>query len=153
MKIFLLKFKKLFITKDFLLFIIIGIINTLDCILFSMIYLRFIKDTQISFIAGYGTSLTVAYLLNSLTIFREKLNLKKYIKFCISYIPNFIIQNIVVFTVYHIITVDIAIIFNISGRSLIAYSFAAILGTPITFICVKFFTFNRKLENNMEMKK
>jgi putative flippase GtrA len=146
MKSFLLRFKELFWTRDFLLFIIIGIINTLDCILFSMIYLEFIKDTQISFIPGYITSLTVAYLLNSLIIFKEKLNLGKYIKFCISYIPNFIIQNIVVFAVYYIITVDLVIFLNINIRSLIAYSIAAVLGIPITFICVKIFAFGKKIE-------
>ena len=62
---------------------------------------------------------------------QEKLSFTKFIKFGISYIPNFIIQNIVV-----IIT------FNILGlHKLIAYCLAAIIGIPVTFILLKFFAF------------
>ncbi|WP_270566981.1 GtrA family protein, partial [Clostridium beijerinckii] len=65
---------------------------------------------------------------------KEKLQLNKFIKFAISYIPNFIIQNIVVI-----------IVFNLMGlNKLIAYLLAAIIGVPITFILMKFFAFSKK---------
>ncbi|KAI3349475.1 GtrA family protein, partial [Clostridium botulinum] len=66
--------------------------------------------------------------------FRENLDLNKFIKFSISYIPNFIIQNIVVL-----------IVFNVMGlHKLIAYVLAAIIGVPVTFVLMKFFAFKHK---------
>jgi len=127
------KFESLFLSKEFIIFIFIGVINAINGILFAYLYSSFL-DPNLAFILGYITSLTISYLLNSIIAFKESLTLEKYIKFCISYIPNFIIQNIVVI-----------IFFNILGLyKLIAYIIAAIIGVPITFICIKLFAFKNK---------
>lgn len=126
------KFKTTFFTKEFIMFLIIGVINTFNGTIFSYIYSSFLNE-NIAFIAGYISSLIISYTLNSLITFKEKLQFYKFIKFGISYIPNFIIQNIVVI-----------IVFNIMGiNKLIAYLLAAIIGVPVTFILMKFFAFNK----------
>ena len=89
-------------------------------------------------ILGYVTSLTIAYLLNSKITFRERLSWLKYIKFCISYIPNFIIQNVVVLLVYNILGL----------HKLIAFALAALIGVPVTFLIMKFFAFAKKKTND-----
>ena len=124
------KIKSIFINKEFILFIIIGVINTFNGVMFSFIYSSILNE-NLAFILGYISGLVVSYILNSYITFKEKLSFTKFIKFVISYIPNFIIQNIVV-----IIT------FNILGlHKLIAYCLAAIIGIPVTFILLKFFAF------------
>ncbi|AVK46667.1 MULTISPECIES: GtrA family protein [Clostridium] len=129
------KFKNTFYTKEFVTFLIIGVINTFNGTVFSYIYSSFLNE-NIAFIVGYISGLIISYLLNSLITFKEKLQLNKFIKFAISYIPNFIIQNIVVI-----------IVFNFMGlNKLIAYLLAAIIGVPITFILMKFFAFRKKVD-------
>lgn len=126
------KIKDAFLSKQFIIFIIIGIINTFTGTVFSYIYSNFLS-VNIAFLPGYASGLLISYLLNSLITFKEKLNFQKFIKFTISTIPNFIVQYIVV------------IICNIIGlHKLFAYMLAAIIGVPITFLLLKFFAFNTK---------
>jgi putative flippase GtrA len=126
------KFKNTFFTKEFIIFLIIGVVNTFNGTIFSYIYSSFFNE-NIAFIVGYISGLFISYILNSFITFKEKLTFSKFIKFSISYIPNFIIQNIVVI-----------IIFNMMGlNKLIAYMLAAIIGVPVTFILMKFFAFNK----------
>ncbi|AQM60728.1 GtrA family protein [Clostridium baratii] len=135
MKALIDKILKIFLSKEFILFVIIGVINTFNGVVFSMIYSKFL-DANLAFIVGYISGLFISYLLNSYITFRERLEFSKFIKFAISYIPNFIIQNIVVL-----------IVFNIMGlNKLIAYILAAIIGVPVTFILMKFFAFREKME-------
>ena len=111
-----------------------GVINTLSNILFSTIYSLFIPNTTAAFFPGYITSNVVAYLLNSKLTFKERLGFVKFIKFFISYIPNFIIQTVIVY-LYDVL---------IHGPSVIAYAIAAIIGVPVTFVIMKLFAFKKK---------
>lgn len=127
------KFKDTFFTKEFIAFVIIGVINTFNGTIFSYIYSSFLNE-NLAFIFGYISGLFISYILNSLITFKEKLQFSKFIKFGISYIPNFIIQNVVV-----------VVLFNIMGlNKLVTYMLAAIIGVPVTFILMKFFAFNKK---------
>ena len=127
------KFKNIFFSKQFIIFVIIGIINTFNGVIFSYIYSIFFNE-NIAFIFGYISGLIISYILNSYVTFKERLDFNKFVKFTISYIPNFVIQNIIVL-----------IVFNIMGiYKLIAYGLAAIIGVPITFIFMKFLAFNKK---------
>ena len=65
--------------------------------------------------------------------FKEKLGFVKFIKFFISYIPNFIIQTVIVYLYDRFI----------QGPSVIAYALAAVIGVPITFVFMKIFTFKK----------
>ncbi|SFC55590.1 GtrA family protein [Clostridium uliginosum] len=133
MNSFIEKFQNTFFSRQFIMFVIIGIINTFNGVVFSYIYSSFLNE-NLAFIFGYISGLFISYILNSIITFKEKLDFQKFIKFAISYIPNFIIQNIVVL-----------IVFNIMGiHKLIAYGLAAIIGIPVTFILMKFFAFKKK---------
>lgn len=124
--------RKVFLNREFILFIIIGVINTFNGVVFSFIYSSLLNE-NIAFILGYISGLIISYLLNSYITFKEKFSFNKFIKFTVSYIPNFLIQNIVVI-----------IILNILGlHKLIAYCLAAIIGIPVTFILLKFFAFRK----------
>ena len=126
------KIKNIFLNKEFIFFILIGVINTFNGVIFSYIYSSIFNE-NLAFILGYISGLIISYILNSFITFKDKLAFKKFIKFAVSYIPNFIIQNIVVI-----------LVFNILGlHKLIAYILAAIIGIPVTFILLKFFTFNK----------
>jgi len=127
------KFKHTFFSLQFIMFLIIGVINTINGIGFAYLYSLIIKNVNLAFIVGYLTSLTIAYLLNSFLTFKERLNLKKFIKFCISYIPNFLIQNTFVILFYNIL----------NWEKLIVYSLAAIIGIPVTFLLLKLFAFKK----------
>ena len=100
---------------------------------FAFIYSSFLNK-NIAFIFGYITGLVISYLLNSFITFKEELDIKKFVKFVISYVPNFIIQNIVVLLIYNILGLN----------EIIAYALAAIIGVPVTFILMKFFAFSDK---------
>ena len=91
-------------------------------------------QANLAFIMGYISALFVAYTLNSLLVFKAKLHFAKIFKFAISYIPNFIIQNIVVFIIYNIMGLG----------AIVAYITAAIIGMPITFLILKIFTFKKE---------
>ncbi|MBD7913365.1 MULTISPECIES: GtrA family protein [Clostridium] len=129
---FIDKAKKIFFSKEFISFVVIGIINTFNGVVFSYIYSSFFNE-NLAFVFGYISGLVISYLLNSLITFKEKLKFKKFIKFAISYIPNFVIQNIVV-----------VIVFNIMGiYKLVAYGLAAAIGVPVTFVLMKLFAFKK----------
>lgn len=129
------KLKHMFLNPEFLMFLIVGVINTLTNVIFSTIYRAFIPNTTLAFIPGYVSSNIVAYILNSKLTFKDgKLGILKYFKFFISYIPNFLIQT------------GIVALYDrfIKGPGIIAYALAAVIGIPVTFIIMKIFTFRRK---------
>lgn len=125
---------KMFFTREFLSFVIVGGINTLSNVVFSTIYSLFIKNTTLAFFPGYITSNVVSYILNSKLTFKEHLGIVKFIKFFVSYIPNFIIQTVIVYLFDRFI----------HGPSVIAYAIAAVIGVPVTFVFMKLFTFKKE---------
>lgn len=124
------KLKRLFCSRDFLVFLAIGAINTLNGTLFSYLY-SLLFDANIAFILGYLSSLLIGYILNSIFTFKEKLSFIRLFKTAVSYIPNFIIQNLVVLLIYNVLGL----------YRLIAYALAALIGLPLTFLLMKFFAF------------
>ena len=76
----------------------------------------------------------IAYWMNSRIIFKENLTLSRYVRFFISYLPNYIIQNIIVIIFYNLL----------GFPSIVSYLIAAVLGIPVTFLMVKIFAFGRK---------
>ena len=121
-----------FFNREFFGFVVIGVINTFNGTLLSTLY-SLMMQANIAFVAGYLTSLAVSYLLNSVFAFHEKFGWKKFIKFCISYIPNFVIQNIIVLIFLN----------GLGWDKVICYVIAAVIGVPVTFLCIKFFAFRK----------
>ncbi len=128
---------KNFFSREFITFIIIGVINTFSTTIFASVLnnfnifnTKFALTFNISFIIGYILGLCVSFLLNCHFTFKEKPTLRKALKFPLSYIPNFIIQYILVW-----------IFALLSLPKTMAYLFAAALGVPITFLIMKFCVF------------
>ena len=122
-----------FFTREFLLFLVIGCFNTFTGSLLAKIF-ELLVDTNLAFNIGYILANVIAYALNSRLIFHEPMALEKCVKFAISYIPNYLIQNIIVLLFYN----------RLGFPSLAAFVIAAVLGVPITFLAVKLFAFGRK---------
>lgn len=131
------KIKKSLFSVEFFGFLVIGCINTVNGVLFSMLY-SMLLGANAAFAAGYITSLLVSYLLNSTLVFKEKLETLKCVKFCISYIPNFIVQNLCVMLFYNLLHFP----------KLITYALAAVIGVPLTFLFIKIFAFKKKSGGN-----
>ncbi len=122
-----------FFSKRFMIYTLIGAFNTFNCVIFSTLFAQFVQE-NLAFSIGYMISLTISYIFNSIFNFRRKLSFLRYSKFVVSYIPNFIIQNIVTFIFFNLIEVP----------EVIAYIVAAVLGTPVTFLFLKLFAFADK---------
>ena len=129
------KFKKTFLSKEFIKFVGVGVACTLFNVVFSAIYRLFIPDTVLAFLPGYVTANVVSYLLNSFITFKEQLTLLRYIKYFISYIPNFIIQTVLVFAYTELFPLS---------PDIWAYIAAAVIGVPVTFVIMKIFTFKKE---------
>ncbi len=122
-----------FFTRAFLLFLVVGTINTFLCSFLATILEPLVGNANLAFNIGYLLSNVNAYLLNSLFVFPTRMTLVRYVKFFLSYVPNYIIQNAIVFVAYNLLGLP----------SIASYLLAAILGVPITFLCVKIFAFGR----------
>ncbi len=129
----LLDIMNVFFTKEFLTFLVIGGINTLNGMMFPTIFMCWLQ-ANVAYVVSYIPSLLISYILNSIFTFKEKkLSLKKCIKFYISYIPNFIIQNIVFFVCYNIFDLN----------KYVGIILSAVIGVPVTFLIMKFFAFKK----------
>ena len=122
--------KRHFLKKEFAMFIVIGAINTFNATVLSFVYSLFLQ-ANLAFAFGYISALVIGYFLNSYFVFRCKPELFKLMRFAFSYVPNFTIQNILVFILYN----------SLHWHRLVVYAIAAIIGMPLTFIILKVFTF------------
>ena len=124
----------LFFSATFLKFLVVGTFNTLNGTFLAWLYSLFLQP-NVAFVVGYATSVTISFFLNSWIVFNSSRSFRKYVKFVVSYIPNFLVQNVAVIVVYNLLHFD----------KLIAYIAAAIVGVPVTFLLLKFFTFRDKV--------
>lgn len=133
-----------FLTVEFITFLVIGVINTLSTTVFSAL-LDLVKNRclpagaaaaadqlRLTFIIGYILSLGVSFLLNTYFTFHEKPTLKRLIKFPVSYIPNFVIQYLLVY-----------LFTELGWYPTLAYLIAAVVGIPITFLVMKVFVYKK----------
>lgn len=121
-----------FYDRRFLAFLLIGGLNAFNGIFFALVY-DFWLPANAAFILGYGTSLSISYVLNSRFNFLKKMTWRAYGRFWLSYLPNFLIQNLVVLLIYNLL----------QGPKLLAYVLAVLLGLPITFLMMKFYAFGQ----------
>ena len=126
------KSKHLFFSPEFFRFLVIGCINTINGVLFSYLFSRLLP-AQIAFVCGYLSSLAISYVLNSVFTFHQSMSVSKMFKFFLSYIPNFLIQNAVVFLFCTLLKL----------QELFAFIAAAVIGIPVTFFLLKLFAFRQ----------
>lgn len=130
----LARLKHHFWTREFVLFLVVGTFNTLDSTVIAKGIIYCGVDANLAFNLAYLAANVIAYLLNCYFIFHDAPQLAVYGKFFLSYIPNYIVQNIIVF-----------ICMNLLGiMDVISFLTAAVLGVPITFLFVKIFAFGRR---------
>ena len=129
-----LKFKRTFISKKFIAFCALGVINTFNDSVFSSLYHMAGLQNNIAAVFGYYTALTIAFFLSSRFVFKKGICIKRYIRFLVSYIPNFVIFFLVTF-----MTINTWGLPQFWGTML-----AAVFGGPITFVIMKIYTFSGK---------
>jgi len=123
-------FREHFLTSQFAVFFIIGLINAFNGVVFSLAF-SLLLPVNPAHAAGYMASLTISYYLNSRFTFKQGLAVGRFLRFCLSYVPNFLIQNFTVFVVYYLA----------AQSRLLAFCLAAAIGMPITFLILKLKTF------------
>ncbi len=126
------KIKSAWFTKDFILFAFCGGMGTLTNFVCSLAVSTRLNPS-VSYVLGYGISLFVAYALNAKLIFHREFSLKEFVKFVISYIPNFLILFAFVLIFLNLLR----------WNKVIVYALAGLLGLPITFLLVKIFAFGK----------
>lgn len=124
---------KKFLAKDFLAFLVVGCINTFNGVLFATLFSFCIENANISFSLGYACSLFIGFLLNCLLVFHQKSSFSKFIKYVISYIPNYLVQSICVAVLGHMLNLP----------NFFTYAISAIIGIPVTFLLLKIFAFKK----------
>lgn len=126
-------FKRTFLNKKFIGFCLIGIINTFNTAFFS--WLAHLKLQQnISAYIGYFVSLTVNYVLNSVIVFKNRLGIRRYLRFLLSYVPNFLI-----YTLVSLLTINVCHIDQFWATVL-----ATMAGAPLTFVIIKLYAFGNR---------
>lgn len=129
----LMKIKRTFLSKKFIEFCVLGVINTFDHGLFSKIFSH-VMQPNIAYVVGFFCSNIIAFFLSSYIIFKKHPSLQRYIRFIISYVPNLIIGFLVTF-----ITINTMRLPQFWGTII-----AAAVGGPITFVIMKVYTFGKK---------
>ena len=127
------KFKSKIFNFDFIIFVFCGGIGTLtNFVCSSLISTK--TNPILAYVIGYSISLLVSYVLNMIYVFKRKLSLKDFIKFVISYIPNFIILFLFVYIFIGYVGIN----------KYLVYLLAALIGLPITFVILKIKAFKDK---------
>lgn len=139
----LMKYVRRFLTVQFVLFVTVGVINTFNTAVIATVLdavknrffvgAEYIERYNITFVTGYVLSMIISFFLNTYITFREKPTWKKFIKFPLSYIPNFLIQYVCV-----------ALFASLGLNNTIAYMIAALIGIPVTFMTMKILVYKSK---------
>jgi len=128
------KFKKiikLFLDRDFVTFVAIGVVNAFNGVWLAYVYSLIVKDEIVGYILGFLTSLCISYLLNTFLNFKVNVCLKRFCNFAISNIPNFLIQIFCLLVIIKIFKLP----------KLVSYIITAVIAVPITYVLVKFKVF------------
>jgi len=130
---FVEKVKRTYFTREFILFVFCGGMGTLTNFIFSLI-ISMALNPSVSYVLGYGISLFVAYSLNAKLIFHHKISGTGFIKFIVSYVPNFLI----------LFTFVLVFLNLLEWNKVIVYALAGLLGLPVTFLLVKIMVFSQE---------
>lgn len=130
------KAKDTFFTKRFLYYSIIGTFATFNVAIFTQLFSYLVGDNAFAFPLGYYAANLISYFLNCYFTYKKKVSLFGYLRFALTYVPNYIISQLVSVIAIHTWHLPV----------FIASAIAAIVGVPITFIILKVFAFNSKFK-------
>ncbi|MBQ8550749.1 MAG: GtrA family protein [Clostridia bacterium] len=130
------KLLKSFVSRHFLMYVLIGTFNTLNVAIITHLLAMILHDYPSSYLA-YIISLVIGYILNAKMNFRQKLGISACLKFMSAYIPHFFIFA------------------AISTVALSVWNFppfwatvvASIAGSPVTYLIMRFFAFGNRKKN------
>ena len=131
--------KHTFLSKKFIGYCLIGIFNTFNTAFFSWLAHFKLQENVAAYI-GYFISLTINYILNSIIVFKNRLALRRYFRFLLSYVPNFII-----YTLVSLLTINV-----MQMNQFWATVLATAAGAPVTFVIIKLFAFGSKAKTENE---
>jgi putative flippase GtrA len=115
-------------------FVLAGGFNAATCIAFSSMATLITHTPTVAFAIGYALSLTLSYFVNARYVFRTAdLSVRQFGQFCLSYVPNFTIQ----FVVVNVLTRTVGL------APAAAFTFAVAIAVPVTFFLLSAFTFVR----------
>ncbi|MEB3100937.1 GtrA family protein [Ferviditalea candida] len=115
-----------FLNKQFIKFIIVGLINTVSTYLLYLIFLKltsYFWAYSISYILG----IIISYFLNTLFVFREKTSLKKFLQFPIVYLVQYLINTFFLYLFVNVLSI----------RKEISPIIIIVITIPITFLLSK----------------
>ena len=112
-------------SRQFGMYAAIGVVNVAVCVVFAHLFSK-VFGANIGFIIGYIISLCGAYLLNTKYNFKMPLSFARFLGFCFSYIPNFVVQNACVIILYN----------GLHVNHIITYILSAMISVPLTFAVI-----------------
>ena len=134
MKKFLLMLKRTFFSIGFIEYCALGLVNTFNVAILSSL-IGCVAQENVAAIAAYICSNIIAFVLDCLIIFKKKPTIRRYARFAVSYIPNFVF-----YITGSVFTLNMLGLPQFWGTVL-----AAMIGGPITFIIVKLYTFKQNI--------
>lgn len=84
------------LNKEFLKFVISGGVNTLATYLVYLLLLLFL-NYSLSYTVSYVSGIFLSYYLNTVFVFKEKVSLKKFFKFPIVYLIQYLINILMLY--------------------------------------------------------
>jgi putative flippase GtrA len=124
--------EKVFLSKEFIVFVFCGGMGTLTNFCVSSLLSMWIPPI-LAYGIGYAASLFIAYALTARLVFSQKIRFRAFLKFVVSYIPNFAI-------LFTFVSLFIGVL---KWYPILVYALAGALGLPITYVIVKIFAFGR----------
>lgn len=110
------------IRRESFLFLVVGGINTLLNYVFYLVCLLFFSYT-VSFTISYVTGLVMAYCLNSLFVFKERMRLSSFLRYPIVYVVQYLIGITLLYLIVEILHIS----------PLVAPWIIIIVTIPVTF--------------------
>ncbi len=121
---------KKFFNKNFLIYSLIGAINTFNTAALSALLALVLEDNVAGYL-GYILSLSIGYIYNAKINFHRRVSARDYLRFMVSYIPNFLIYALIT-------TIAIS---SWNWPPFWATVFAALAGVPLTYGLMRFYAF------------
>lgn len=85
-----------FLNKEFLKFVISGVVNTAATYIMYLLLLLFM-NYSIAYTVSYLSGIVISFYLNTIFVFKEKVTFVKFLKFPIVYVVQYLINLIMIF--------------------------------------------------------
>lgn len=122
-----------FINKPFIRFVISGVINTGSTYIIYLILLAF-WEYKIAYTISYISGIFISYYLNTIFVFQEKISFRKFLKFPVVYIAQYLINLLFIYLLVDKMGLSTALVPIV----------VTIIAIPITYLLSKTILTTRK---------